>query len=960
MDAKWASLRRLVRLHVAWLTYVLLGKELVSEEDLADLKKYGKLSLGDEISFIEKAFALGRAHATLTQADYGSLTLDKLSRFEKKKFSSAEKLAVREAKLHADRYIQTIAEEVVAASSEAVNEASAKLVNDVLHTMADELSAAVLEKKSAKDLASKLSSTFNRGFKKDWTKFATTELHRAKIRGAAMAIANKVDVYSKSAGIDSDVSVVPDRSACSDCLSLYTDDSGNPKVFKLKEMLKLGTNADAKHTRNKNGLHSNWKAVMPPAHPHCYCTLVYVPPGMAWHENKLLVADSLRYNEYMTKAVDQGSMSATITPPGPKSSQGPKIPKTRSMPGLPAPGNTPGPGAPTSSAPTAPKQPASSESPSVGPRKGMVDCPFGDKKECVKYGGDGADTHKVGGSIMQAHAEYQKDRGSKVPENPELVAAQVMAASDWKIEEHPSSVAMQHLEKGDIIQSKPLGAKKAGINKNAKQIFIAGNGSALLKVSSGSYINDAHHEVAAYKLFSFMGSNACPMTGMRTIDGKSASSQAWLFKHSTAADAYKEAVKRKYTNKGDLIKVMLEKSKDPEALRKSFNDMSVMDMVMNNLDRHFGNLMVDEDKTEVKAVDHGFSFGLGYSRYRNDVHEGFNSLNMHTRLTPEMNNRFNNTSFTDMKKSLRGELSDRQVSQTYLRMRYVQSVQEEHNHLPYSEFEHVSILDSNYNHTKRESGNDKFEDFAIDFIDKHSKDPSSPEYAAAFEMRDLGIFLDPQSHLKVSSETAVARGHNFEYEKKVRIHKAAHESIRRGEGDFLQPLLTAAGNQVYIRYKKEFDKASTIMEGMTAENQKLNKEYVSVSVEIRDALLQLRPSEELEAHKEKLFAAKEESKAKLAEAKKAYDRVMLAINMETRKGYDKVYETFVPSGEEKTFNRLNAAIDRVRGSRSAARAVVAKDYSKVRPNRPSNPAADREAAKRPSDNDITEKIDRNV
>ena len=137
MDSRFASLRRLVRLHVSWLTAVLLGKELISKEDLAELKKYGKLSLGDEISFIEKAFALGRAFATLKQADYEELTLDKLSGFERKKYSNAEKLAIREAKFHAHRHLHVIAEEVVAASSEAVSEATEKLVNDVMAVMAD-------------------------------------------------------------------------------------------------------------------------------------------------------------------------------------------------------------------------------------------------------------------------------------------------------------------------------------------------------------------------------------------------------------------------------------------------------------------------------------------------------------------------------------------------------------------------------------------------------------------------------------------------------------------------------------------------------------------------------------------------------------------------------------------------------------------------------------------------------
>ena len=59
MDNRLATFRRLLRLHFNWLTLKLLGKDLLSKEELKELKDYGRLSLGDEVGLIERSFALG-------------------------------------------------------------------------------------------------------------------------------------------------------------------------------------------------------------------------------------------------------------------------------------------------------------------------------------------------------------------------------------------------------------------------------------------------------------------------------------------------------------------------------------------------------------------------------------------------------------------------------------------------------------------------------------------------------------------------------------------------------------------------------------------------------------------------------------------------------------------------------------------------------------------------------------
>jgi hypothetical protein len=920
MDSQLASLRRLLRIHLNWLTVVLLGKELVSAEDLAELKKYGKLSLGEDISFIEKAFSLGRLSSTLKTADYEDITLEKLSRLEKKKFSSIEKLAIREAKLHAGRHMQAIADEVQDAVYDKVNTASNDLVNDVLQTLKDETAVAVAEKKTAKELASSLSNIFNTGFSRDWKKFATTELHRAKVRGAAMAIANKVDIYSKSAGVDSDVSVVPNRGACDDCRHLYLDESGNPKVFKLKELVATGTNASpsVKHTRNKQGLHSNWKAVMPPAHPHCFCSLVYVPPGMEWENGKLKVVDDRKYKEHISKAVDTGSMSPVIKPPGPKSSQKSEIPKPGSIKGVPAPDNQPGPGI-------------------GGSREGFQPCPFGGDEGCVKHGGDGAKTHKVGGSIAQAHAEYLSNTGANTEEqnDPQAFAAQIMAIKDWKPQEYQKDEILQHLEQGEIISSTPLGSVKTatpGITTDAVKVDIAGNGSALLKPE---LLDSANKEVGAYKLFSFFGSDLCPVTGSRMHKDNLASAHSWLsdfYSLGTLLDD--QGVRLRHG-----IKHLMDTSSDPEGLKEKMSFIIVMDTLMNNKDRHLNNVMVTEDFSDIKAIDHGFAFGVGYRDYKQLIHEGFNSNNMKAKVPSGTMERFSNTSVADLQKALGGRVPDWQVAQVYLRMKYAMKIQEEHGHLPYSEFITDSKFTSSEDEDNRQGPNEKFEDFAIDFIDKHGNDPSSPEFLAAKSFMDLGIFM----HREWSGR---AGGQHFEQEKLIRVAKAVEDAKRSGKEDFSLKEVRAAQKAIDVEYTAKIDIANKEYEELDKEVVIAESNYVKLNDKLFANLLDERkPFIEIERKN-----AREVLKDKMhlrVQAQVKIDGLKSSQVYQRKMARESVYKKLVPPGQEDTFNRLNAAIDRsirtlnTRGSLSNA---VTK-FAHLRAKKDKKTAADIEQAK---------------
>jgi hypothetical protein len=322
-----------------------------------------------------------------------------------------------------------------------VNQVTQDLLSDatVKEIIEDELALALAEKKTRQQLATSVGNKLGTDMASSFKKLMVTEMHRAKTRGIAMAIANKVDIYSSSGGAESSVSVVPNRDACKDCHNLYLTDTGNPRVFKLKDLVAQGANSDegVSHARTR-GYHMGWKPVMPPAHPNCFCELVYVPPGMGWEDGKLVVTDEFRYKDHISKAVDQSQLSAKVKPKGGESYQGADIPKPASIPGVAAPDNVPGPGA-TPDPSKATTQPV--EDPSqAGAAPDMVDCPYGGGDDCKDNGGNGFLTHERGGSIMEEHTKQLAKQGheeeaEKYQVTPEEHLANMRAIEAYTLED---------------------------------------------------------------------------------------------------------------------------------------------------------------------------------------------------------------------------------------------------------------------------------------------------------------------------------------------------------------------------------------------------------------------------------------------------------------------------------------------------------------------------------------------
>ena len=63
---------------------------------------------------------------------------------------------------------------------------------------------------------------------------------------------------------------------CPHCRKFYLMPNGEPRIYTMKQLKGNGTNYGLKT--------SQWKAIIPPMHPSCRCTLVQLPKGMGFKE----------------------------------------------------------------------------------------------------------------------------------------------------------------------------------------------------------------------------------------------------------------------------------------------------------------------------------------------------------------------------------------------------------------------------------------------------------------------------------------------------------------------------------------------------------------------------------------------------------------------------------------------------------------------------------------------------
>jgi hypothetical protein len=803
------ELRSVVRLHTNWFTVVLLGRDAISETELQELEVYGKLPLDETLDYVKKSYVLGRLRATLKDKEYKTLNYEAVDEHAASaSFTTLEEYALQHVKLHAADGIKGLTADLAAGAFNRLKGATQDTLNEasVRGIIRDQLAIAVIDKQNSQKVASNLAKELKTSWSRDWRRVAETELHRAKVMGSAQAIVNKLGIFQNSDGADSLVSIVPSPSRCEDCGGHFLDAQGNPRVFRLSQLLSQGSNGDpgVKHT-SSGGQHNHWKTTLPPLHPRCGCRVVYIPRGMGWVSGKLRVVDEHVYVEELKKAVDQGNLGATIKPPGPKSAQGASTSveaaaSPPSMPGSPAPGNTPGPGAP----------------------KGA-----GSAIEWEYYPKEKGSPPDDWGGEQTESGSWRRPKGSGGgPSTPEQDSQKrslkEQDAKQWNKGGKSADVVVNHLSQGEISHTRPLQQEDVGgtegsegdLGLGAQQgatllVTIEGNGRGVMKPSQElsprvlageSYTegcgtvphgSQAQNEVDAFGFMTgLFGEGFCPPTTMREHEGKQKSVQQW---QEGTHQAHKFIQDNKEPGDRTMGSVMMRMAADPVALKNKISDIVFADISMNNQDRHMGNLQFKTDDqgkiTDVLPIDHGPTMANDFMGHKNALAKYMTAAGFKIKVSPETLDKSKKTTLGDLKRSMPGK-KDWQCAQQLMRMRYTEHMMETDGHVDYhrlqpslfSATEAIGRPDTRMWHEApgmdyldmengRQLSHQQFENFVLDHVDGAAADSDHPDYEFAKEWKDKGLLMGPGAAADVEGHRTA--GKHKEYENKVRAERAA-------------------------------------------------------------------------------------------------------------------------------------------------------------------------------------------
>ncbi len=827
-----------IKSHTDWLYSTLAGVEL-SAAELAKIKQFN-LPLDLDVDLIKNGYALGLLRMLRKRSEYVDTSLEELVDAAKSERTPVESLAIQQAMLTSGKHIKNLAEDIGNQAFDQIVEASGKALTEATITgvVKDTVAYGLIKRKNYMQVATDLASNLKTDWRRDWRMVAETELHKAKVQGMVQALVNKKDVYKYSEGVDSHVSVVPAPDKCADCHTLYLDKEGNPKVFRLSWLIAQGSNGDPGTNHSKsNGVHIHWKVTLPPAHPRCGCSLVYVPVGYGWVEGRLVLIDKDAYKASMRKGMDLSKakeytpFSPTAKPMGPASVKA-EEPNMGSLPGVDSPAKA---GTPTAGgsvkAPKAGGVDPHAETQTDGNKQDSQICPLGEA-DCVSHGGSGK--HHPGSAMLLEHQQILANgKGAPAEEqvDPNQRALDMSQSAHWQKQPHAPSVIAKQLSSAEVINDEKIQNDGTGGITAPHKLSFKGGGDGCFKAERSEPLgllnygnvpiaealgvtaeNTGHkREVASYQHAASYGESQVPVTVYRTHEGQEGSVQHWLGESKSAAsDIGKmdddQAEAYKIAGTVNYAKYMMEQADDkPQALEEVSRSI-VHDVMKAHTDRHNGNLRytVKDGKLSIHTIDNADSFGRGLELFRNDAFSDLASSGHKVVIPEDLSAKMRLRSFGDEERSISGHVSKKEAAETFIRTKYALHLQDTEGHLDYRHF---------ICYTKDEGGNsvphprdakrrgakkldnllktegtphDKYMKFEAEYV-KKMEDPSHPHHAdvervkAALSTQDRSEFTPQQTKNKqlqlLHSETksGMAAWSKLQEDHKARL-KAKYES----------------------------------------------------------------------------------------------------------------------------------------------------------------------------------------
>lgn len=237
------------------------GPQTVPPTVVARLRELGLIDY--TVNKAEEAYLFGVLVQQLNNPAIASLPYEQLKRYLKKNpvpLSNIEKQAVEIAASRGAQFVVGLGNRVAQDTGQVLVEADAalrlKLQNDIKTTV----SQGIDQRESVKEIKSNMGHAMV-DWSRDLDRIAATETSRAMNDGMA------AEVRAQN-GAGAEVAVMSRQGCCEECQGAYTGPDGAPFIFLLTDLEANGTN----YKRNKQ----QRKAVVPPYHPNCACSLVQV------------------------------------------------------------------------------------------------------------------------------------------------------------------------------------------------------------------------------------------------------------------------------------------------------------------------------------------------------------------------------------------------------------------------------------------------------------------------------------------------------------------------------------------------------------------------------------------------------------------------------------------------------------------------------------------------------------
>ncbi len=711
-----------IKSHTDWLYSTITGVEL-SAAEINRIKQFN-LPLDLDADLIRNGYALGLLRMLLKQTEYADVSFDTLLETTYATRTPTETLAVNQAMLTAGRHMKNLAEDIGNEAFEKFNAAGAKALTEatIKDVVKDTVAFGLIRRKNYMQVATDLASNLKTDWRRDWRRVAETELQKAKVQGMVQALVNKKDIFKYSEGVESNVSIVPSPDTCGDCAALCLNREGNPKVVKLSWLIAQGSNGDDGVNHSKtNGIHTHWKMTLPPVHPRCGCSVVYVPPGYGWAEGKLVLIDKDAFKQSMlkgmelSKAKEYTPFSPTAKPMGPASVKA-EAPHMASLPGVDSPAKAVTPTAapkvsvkaPGSADPTAKTDTATS----TGNEQEAQACPLG-QQACEALGFSGK--HHPNSKVFQDHARMAGKQGAAAPEaeDPNKHAQALAQASEWQKKPHAPSVVASKLASGKVLSAERLTVEAGGVTRPYKLVMEDGPSGCFkperaealdvfnfdnvpIAEAVGVTAENTSHkrEVAAYQHDASYGNSQVPVTAYRTHEGQEGSIQHWQEDSHSAPDAFAKMdpdVASAYQLGGGTVnyaKYVMEQGDDKQQAVKELSRSVCHDIMKNHTDRHSGNMRfsVKDGALAVHNIDNADSFGRGLDLFRNDVFSDLSSSGFKVTIPEDLESKMRTRSFGDEERAVGGHISKKETAETFIRTKYLLHLQDTEGHLDYKHF----------------------------------------------------------------------------------------------------------------------------------------------------------------------------------------------------------------------------------------------------------------------------------